>query len=342
VKKRAMDHYTSKTSLEIKDLLNSVTSKLSASIDIWDAKYQKKAYLGIVIHFIDVKWNLHSELIGFKPLKTSHTGINICDAFVKVMDEWNIRDRLFCVTADNASNNDTFIEELTSRGLFIINIGILKSYEHHIRCFAHILNLALAAVLFEVKPELESVRKYVKKLKLSSLLLWDLQSICENPTNPTDALKYLMPILNCPTRWNSTFLMLDRILYLKVGLLQIFPKMSNAAPRDEPLLPIESSEWALFQILSDFLAPFFDMTVMVSGQKYPTLSSVIPMYELALNKMEEFLEQLKGWTNTWRNIQPRSRTIRNLDDIIPAQVQVAPTLSREVCDTLINGVEAGI
>jgi hypothetical protein len=64
-----------------------------------------------------------------------------------VLDEFKIGGKILSVTCDNASNNDTMVEELETR--------LTKfSTVNRTRCFAHILNLVAKSLLkqFDVKP----------------------------------------------------------------------------------------------------------------------------------------------------------------------------------------------
>ena len=54
------------------------------------------------------------------------------------------------VTTDNASNNLTFINELSNENVFF-------KKENHFRCFAHVINLSVQEALKELKKQLHQV-----------------------------------------------------------------------------------------------------------------------------------------------------------------------------------------
>jgi hypothetical protein len=54
------------------------------------------------------------------------------------------------VTTDNASNNLTFINELSKENVFF-------KKENHFRCFAHVINLSVQEALKELKSQLNQV-----------------------------------------------------------------------------------------------------------------------------------------------------------------------------------------
>jgi hypothetical protein len=54
------------------------------------------------------------------------------------------------VTTDNASNNLTFIDELSKENVFF-------EKENHFRCFAHVINLSVQEALKELQIQLNQV-----------------------------------------------------------------------------------------------------------------------------------------------------------------------------------------
>jgi hypothetical protein len=57
--------------------------------------------------------------------------------------------QLFCITADNASNNDTtcnMIEQILHRQ----HIYSFNAMEHRLPCLAHVLNLAIVAFMSDI------------------------------------------------------------------------------------------------------------------------------------------------------------------------------------------------
>lgn len=72
------------------------------------------------------------------------------------------------------------------------------------------------------------------------------------------------------TRWNSTFYMLERLLQVKISLSATLPLL------DSPPTNLDSNEWLLTEDVVALLRPFENVTAILSGEKYPTLSLVIP------------------------------------------------------------------
>lgn len=104
------------------------------------------------------------------------------------------------------------------------------------RCFNHILNLAAQAALDQIKDDISLVlltksfsfffivliRNFKKKIRaLNAAIRTSPQrfELLENACNACH-IKFCKPILDCPTRWNSTYDMIKNGLFLKaVGFL---------------------------------------------------------------------------------------------------------------------------
>ena len=67
---------------------------------------------------------------------------------MKVIDTYEIHNKMLGITLDNAANNNSMIQELDADG------SSFRSF-HHIRCFAHVMNLGAQAALNVLAEDLE-------------------------------------------------------------------------------------------------------------------------------------------------------------------------------------------
>jgi hypothetical protein len=88
-----------------------------------------------------------------------------------------------------------------------------NSFSHY-RCLAHILNIAAKYGLKDIEGPIARVRNLIKKVKYSPTILSRLKDFCG-----IKKISYLSPCLDVPTRWNSTWAMLDRFIYLYDALI---------------------------------------------------------------------------------------------------------------------------
>ncbi|XP_031095079.1 zinc finger BED domain-containing protein RICESLEEPER 2-like [Ipomoea triloba] len=164
----------------------------------------------VTAHFIDSEWKLHKKIIAFIPV-TSHKGEYLAKALETCLLEWGLRN-VFTVTVDNASSNDTTMgflkKKIVSWGTSTMNAKYI-----HMRCIAHILDLVVQDSLKECDTSVKKVSEVVKYVWNSPARLKKFRD-----------LAYLLAIeqrsslcLDVPTRWNSTYLMLQSALtYQKV------------------------------------------------------------------------------------------------------------------------------
>jgi hypothetical protein len=79
----------------------------------------------------------------------AHSGANIAAALMEVLEKYEIADKLGYMMLDNATNNDTAVEAL--QDALISKLGTvptISAEERRLRCFGHILNLVVKAMLF--------------------------------------------------------------------------------------------------------------------------------------------------------------------------------------------------
>ena len=144
VKADALTQYLMKRFWEgrttIKKMFASVDSKVSLTCDLWTSPNQK-AILAATVHWTNSKVELHQLLLDAIELKGSHTGINIASSVYNILEDFGLNEKLFCITADNASNNLTMAQELEKR------IEQFDSKQHLLGCTGHVFHLAAKAGL---------------------------------------------------------------------------------------------------------------------------------------------------------------------------------------------------
>jgi hypothetical protein len=128
-------------------------AKISLALDIWTSPF-RQAFMAITGYFIDEAWEYREILLGFEPLSGFHTGANLSDVLLRVLQEHRIADRVLAATTDNASNNSTLISSIQE------SIQSLElnpdSTIIQIPCLAHIIQLSLKDLLGQMKANPEN------------------------------------------------------------------------------------------------------------------------------------------------------------------------------------------
>ncbi|XP_026465962.1 zinc finger BED domain-containing protein 1-like [Ctenocephalides felis] len=96
-----------------------------------------------------------------------------------------------------------------------------------------------------------------------------------------------------PTRWNSTFYMFEKLLRVKVALCAALPLIDPPPPN------LSFAEWAILEDCVKILQPLEIVTKTLSGEFYPTLSSVIPIIQGVKNS----INKRTPTTNAGKNLQ---------------------------------------
>ncbi|CAB4443314.1 unnamed protein product [Rhizophagus irregularis] len=195
---------------------------------------------------------------------------------------------ILSVTTDNASNNVTFLQavedELSKKFIDF------DSKDKHVRCLAHVMNLAAQQALSTLKatednePSNENsgliykLRTLIKKIKASPQQQEKFQAQCRVAN-----ISKLNVILDVCTRWNLTYDMLVRARILKEPI----NTLSNSDPSLRTLT-INEEEWARLGEIELLLKCFAKATKQIFGETYPTISYAIPIFNILLNKLEDF------------------------------------------------------
>ena len=122
-----------------------------------------------------------------------HTGVNLCNTFIKNMIDWNIDHKLFVLILDNDRANDVCVREIVEslQGALVCNGQFF-----HMRCAAYIINLVVQDGLKKINMAIENIRKMVKIVRSSPLQLEEFEKRAkECNLNIREGLS-----LNVPTR----------------------------------------------------------------------------------------------------------------------------------------------
>lgn len=114
---------------------------------------------------------------------------------------------------DNATVNTSVIRRFKDGFRLVGDDSLVLDGEFlHLRCANHILNLVVKNGLHEVDKSICDVRNSVHYVRSSSSRLKLFQLLVDTGKLTRGSLP-----LDCKTRWNSTFLMLNRALKFRVA-----------------------------------------------------------------------------------------------------------------------------
>ncbi|KAK8916160.1 hypothetical protein KSP39_PZI022402 [Platanthera zijinensis] len=262
VKKDCVTIYNNEKA-KLKRLLDA-TSKMSLTTDLWKSKNQKMEYMVITVHFIDSTWKLQKRVLSFVHVPPPRRGIDICNAIYNCLMGWGVEHKIMSISMDNASANDVAMQHL-KRNFSRTRKLLCGGKIFHVRCCAHILNLMVQDGLGQIKEVIQNVRESVLYINASDARLIDFSKIVKTLSLPTRKL-----ILDCKTRWNSTYQMLSTAVVLK-NAFSMYSDMDdhfNTCPTQE--------EWEKVELVCEILGVFNRTTNLISGSDYPTANLFLP------------------------------------------------------------------
>ena len=166
--------------------------------------------MGLTVHYIDSNWSLCNFLLDIIPFAIKHSGVNIAQEIMRVLGEFNISSKIIALTTDNDSAMLACGKEIAAA----FDNGVSSMNFSHYRCAAHVLNLGVKKGLKAVNNSVTKARKVTSIIKNSTSLCDSLRAFCSLKN-----IKYLKPILDVETRWNSTYYMLERFIELEPALV---------------------------------------------------------------------------------------------------------------------------
>ena len=190
-------------------------------------------------------------------LHVSATAVNILDAFTSILRNdlgfdqsvSENHDKIGGVTTDNASNMICFGH---------------SSNMQHVRCITHSIHLSVRGV-FE-QHDIQSMLSSVREL----CIMFRQQQKYIEALSKADIPKCRTTVLDVPTRWNSTFDMLERFVALKTAIVTALAELGDFENA------VGGSTWKLCEELIEFLEPLSLATTRLSAGRQITISLVVP------------------------------------------------------------------
>lgn len=283
----------------VQQALRESVSKIHLNIDCWTSP-NNLPILGVVGHFVHRTEGLQHLVLTLEELHGLHSGANLSDVLLKVVEDFGFLDNLGYITTDNAGNNDTMITGFS--GLLKDKHNINFQPKHcRLRCTGHIINLTVKAFLFGNHPwtkkhigdyegpSLEAIsewRKYGATGKLHNIGVF----IGGSPQR-RQAFREVSQGVNFHkdnmTRWNSWYSEIKWALkpYVRTGI-QVFAAEEPELAEDM----LSAADWKTLEAIAEFLEPFYDATIATEyadtsiEQVLPTMDFLLHHYETAAEK----------------------------------------------------------
>lgn len=127
----------------VKKQLATARSRIHISFDLWTSP-NSKGLVGVVFHYLDQDLKVRSLLAGVRRVKGHHSGENIAEAVIPVLQTMISSDQIGYFIGDNDGRNDTAIRAILAQ----LRPDLKDPDSRRVRCLGHIINLAAKAFLF--------------------------------------------------------------------------------------------------------------------------------------------------------------------------------------------------
>jgi hAT family protein/uncharacterized protein DUF4413 len=259
LKRRTIKLYEAKR-YELTQMFKTFDGRVSLTTDIWSAPPHLEPYMCVTAHWIDRNWSIQKRIIAFELMPERHTGENIKYRLVEICKEWNLLDKIFSCSTDNASANIKCMELLYNEPAFT---RILGGSLLHVRCCAHIVNLSCQAGIKNLSDLLGPIRDIVKWLRLGHVKR-RYKQLCAQYE-----LRKVYWVLDTPTRWGSTHDLLKKAIAYRPVITQLYSEFTDSH------ISISDDTWDLAIGVQKLLEAYVHATKIFSYVYQPNVHLVI-------------------------------------------------------------------
>ncbi len=251
----------------------SRASSVALTTDGWTSRGTESC-VTITAHFITADWEMRSPVLQTRPLYESHTGTHLAQVLTQAVEEWKIKrpSTNIPVTTDNATN--------------LINAENKAGLGPQIGCFAHAVNLASQKGISVNRMDrlLGRIRQVVSYFHRSTTAAHVLKTKQEMLKLPTHKL-----IHDVPTRWNSTYDMLERYLEQQAA---IYSALTNKTLKKnvKDIITLSDDDVRVAEEVLQVLKPLKTVTSLLSTETSPSVSMILPLKKKILQSMAPSVE----------------------------------------------------
>ncbi|GBC17548.2 zinc finger BED domain-containing protein 1-like [Rhizophagus irregularis DAOM 181602=DAOM 197198] len=291
-------------------LLLKTAQSISLTTDLWSSR-SKHGYLGLTATWINKNFEIMDVLLEISYFPTPHTAKAITEGIKNAMQKWEIENLVVSITTDNGANVVAAIRDLTP----------IK----RLSCAAHTLQLAISKGLKVVENLVSRTKQLIN--------FFSTQKQIERLIKVQKEIGYEEPlhlIQDISTRWNSSYLAWDRLIFLQYAVLQLSVNLSCSLISEEKTdgirlkkIMIKDNEWELLDELCNILAPFEKATRDFSGNTYVTLSQMFPI-------ITDLTNSLKPSDNSYEVLEDSDDNTINSDIVEEESSQIEVDYTDEI------------
>lgn len=244
--------------------IGKLSGRISVAVDLWNSP-ENARYLCLTAHYIDEEWKLQKKILNFIMIDAAHTEDIHSEVVIKCLMDWDIERRLFSMTFGDLFTSDDIVSRIKdhlSQNRPLLSDGKLFD----VRCAAHALKLLVEDTMEVLSEVIHKIRESIRYVKSTQTMQGKFNELAQQAG--IDNQKNLLA--DCPTRWNSTSVMLETALTYRAAfsLLQEHDSAYTAGLSEE--------EWEWMNSITGFLKLFVEITTSITSNKSPTSNIYFP------------------------------------------------------------------
>ncbi|XP_040989126.1 zinc finger BED domain-containing protein RICESLEEPER 1-like isoform X2 [Juglans microcarpa x Juglans regia] len=263
VEQACMEIYE-KEKLKMYEAVNQLHGRINLCVEMWSS-LENVEYLCLTAHYIDEDWKLQKKILNFVTLDSSHTEDMLSEVINKCLMDWDVDHKLFALTFDDCSTDDDIvlrIKEQISHKRPLLSNGQLFD----VRSAVHVLNLIVQDALEALREVTQKIRGSFKYVRSSQVTQGKFNEFAQQVG--ISGKKNLL--LDCPVRWNSTYIMLETALEYR-GVFSLLQEHDPAYT-----VALTDAEWEWTSSVTGYLKLFVEIINVFSSNKFPTANMYFP------------------------------------------------------------------
>ena len=180
---------------------NDKPEYISLALDGWSAR--RTGYLGAMATYINPQWERQAVCLGVIEFDEKHTSVNLAYWTTELLDEWGWREQTEIIVSDTAAD---------FQGIF--NKKRVPNLPPHFKP-GKVMRMVLVSSLLTICWGICTTASHSVNFNNDFLKL-------QEENDPDGKVLHLCQDVS--TRWNSTFIMLQRFLQLKEYIVQMSAK----------------------------------------------------------------------------------------------------------------------
>ncbi|XP_005113603.1 zinc finger BED domain-containing protein 1-like [Aplysia californica] len=250
---------------ELKTVLREARH-VAITTDLWTSR-QTESYITVTAHFLapHTSWKLQAAVLATQKVAVDHTAANIAVLLKDLFEQWDIEEKISSIVTDNASTMVSLVNDHMKK--------------HHVRCFAHSLNLIVrdglknSGDLLIVIGKVKAIVSFFHHSVKAAEKLRSFQSTLGLPQKKL--------IQDVETRWNSTLKMLSRYADEHTAVTGALCSMGRTS------MSVTDSEVDTIRSAIEVLSPFELATEEASTEKHTSLSKMLPTVRQIMEKLSQ-------------------------------------------------------